>query len=125
MTDSDFEFGPEIHAAFEQWLCEHWPKAESAFALLDLHSPTHHAESAKTLATIVHDLSGTAAVVGHQAIGTLAHALARQGRHTDWLADAPLNRLWHALASVVDSRAAVNRDDLHAALLASVADFLE
>jgi hypothetical protein len=75
MTKADFEFGPKIQAAFEQWLCGHWPKAESAFALLALHSPAHHAESVKTLAAIVHDLSGTAAVVGHQTVDMLAHAL--------------------------------------------------
>jgi HPt (histidine-containing phosphotransfer) domain-containing protein len=127
MTDADFEFGPEIQAAFEHWLTEHWPTATAAFAMLAEPANASRLEAAKSLAAIIHDLSGTAALIGHSTLGTLAHALAQEGRQTHWVIEAgtPLERLWRALATAVDSRNAVDRDRVQAALLASVVDLLD
>jgi hypothetical protein len=128
MTDTQFETDAHLQALFEQWLTHHWPAAEAAADLLRRNSGACSAAAQRTLAATVHDLAGTAGLVGQAAMGKLALAVAAEGRCGGWAAlavpESRMDRLWRALTQAVACRSTTRNCCDMAAVLAPVSDLL-
>lgn len=88
--------------ALYSWLEDAWPRAQGAFATM---VDDGCEEAADTVARFLHDLSGVAAMGGHDMLGQIARAGAGYSRGIAWHTNADrfqaVRRLWTAVETLI------------------------
>jgi hypothetical protein len=111
---------------FEQWLPSAWFEADAQYRALLHNVATDRAAARRFVAAFTHDVAGIAALAGFTSLGSLALAVASEGRKTDWAVPshetARLHRLWLALSEAIANRAEPDALAVHDWLHATVVD---